>query len=574
MKTYRVPVEITNTNISYATVYVDNEIVDETFPSYSDTGYGFDNADEILTWFDSTINSPAWRKCGQGRVNYGATLTAIEFMRGLMNRWGSAVSFEFLDTTYSTNTTLDAHCKVDGVTTQFTAKFETNGTTNESVEILDSAYSSPFRYSIKCLGSSNSIFFTFPVLPEDAIKDGKFALTTDMVYAELNMRIYYGGSGTWQLDTYVGLRNNVPQYWINELNGKRADNDPYDGEGDSDTGGGGDSGDQDAWDDDSDRTPVPPLPSISAVDTGFITLYNPRMVELQSLASYMWSGLFDIDSFRKIMANPMDTIIGLSIVPVNVPAGAAQVVTVGNISTGISLTKAAAQYVEVNCGTVSISELRHSYLDYSPYTKISLMLPYIGSVDLDIDQLYSKNGGNLGIVYHVDILSGACIAFVTIGGDVIGQYAGQCAVSIPVTGNDFTQTIMALGTLVAKGFATGVTGGLSAPLTAASVGGAVTAAANTAVNVASSKPTFQRSGSISGGNGLLSIQKPFVILERPRLCTPGRQNSFTGYPAYITYTLSALSGFTQVQDVHLNDIPATDGELREILQLLREGVIL
>lgn len=353
------------------------------------------------------------------------------------------------------------------------------------------------------------------------------------------------------------------------------DKDPYsDGTqtgGPSIPGGGPGTSGLNNWDPNSDSNPVPTLPSLSAADTGFITLFNPTMAELKALASYMWSGLFDINAYRKIMADPMDTIIGLSIVPVNVPSGAQYPVTVGNISTGISMTKATSQYVEVNCGTVTLSEYWKAYLDYSPYTKVSIYLPYIGSQELDIDLIQNQT---VGVVYHIDILSGGCVAYVSSGGNVIAQFSGECAVSIPITAKDLTQTIMNLCQLVASGVGVVASGGMSAPVTAASVGEAATAMSNTANNVVASKPTFPKSGNISGANGLLAGQIPYLLIERPKQCSPARQNNYTGYPAYITKILSSLRGFTQVQDIHIENINCTEEEREEILRLLREGVML
>lgn len=352
-------------------------------------------------------------------------------------------------------------------------------------------------------------------------------------------------------------------------------NDPFDDDDDSDEGGGTGGDDQDNWDNDGDDIPVPGLPDLSAVDTGFITLFNPTVAQLQSLASYMWSGLFDLDTFRKIVADPMDVILGLSIVPVDVPASSVAEVKVGNISTGVYMLKASSQYVELNCGTIKISEKDHSYLDYSPYTKVTIILPYIGAQELSIDEL---NGETIGVVYHVDVLSGACVAFITIGGNVVHQYAGQCAVSIPITSKDFTQTIQAICQLVGSGIGAGVgiaaTGGMSAPLAGAMVAGGISSAASGAMNVVNSKPTFSKTGSIAGAGGLLSVQKPYLIFERPKKCKPANQQIYTGYPSIITRSLGSLSGFTQVREIHLDGIPCTDAERDEMLQIMREGIIL
>lgn len=333
--------------------------------------------------------------------------------------------------------------------------------------------------------------------------------------------------------------------------------DPYAPSGGAWTGGG--SGD---FDNTTDDVEIPGLPTLTASSTGFITLYNPTVGQLQSLCNYMWSGAFDIDTFRKIFADPMQCILGLSIVPVDVPSGGSSEVKVGNISTGISLTKASSQYVEISCGTISVTEYSGSYLDYEPYTKAELFLPFVGIHAISIDDIMNKT---LGVTYHVDILSGACVAYVTVNGSVLYSFIGQCASSIPITGNDWTNVINgvlnisgAVGSMIA-------TGGMSAPFAVGSI-------ASTAVN--NMKPSIEKSGSLSGAGGMLGVKTPYLILTRPRLAIPENQNRFLGYPSYISVRLGTISGYTEVDSIHLENIPATGAELSEIETILKSGVIL
>lgn len=333
--------------------------------------------------------------------------------------------------------------------------------------------------------------------------------------------------------------------------------DPYDPGGESGTGGG--TGDFDGTGDDID---IPSLPTLSATDTGFITLFNPSTGQLRALANYMWSTGFDLDTFKKLFADPMDCILGLSIVPVAVPNGGSKAVSVGNISTGVTMTLAGSQYVEVDCGTLNVNEFWGAYLDYDPFTKAEIYLPYIGTHPIAVDDIMNKP---VHVVYHIDILSGACCAFVKCGGSVLYTFVGQCSCSIPITGNDWTNVVngalsiaAAIGTMVA-------TGGASAPM-------AATAIASTAVN--SMKPSVEKSGSLGGMGGMLGVQVPYLILTRPRQALPKNQNRFSGYPSFITRGLSSLSGFTEIDSIHLENIPATEQELSEIETLLKGGVIL
>lgn len=341
------------------------------------------------------------------------------------------------------------------------------------------------------------------------------------------------------------------------LAGANISSDPYSPGGISqEAGAGGDH------DDHSDPVDIPDLPSLTSVDTGYITIYNPKLSELRDLARYMWSNpLFDVSAWKKIFADPMQAILGLSIVPVAVRDGGVGTVTVGNIPTDVEMTKALSQYEIVDCGSLNVNEFWGAYLDYDPYTKAEIYLPYIGTHALAVDDIMGKT---ISVVYHIDILSGACCAYVKCGDSVLYSFVGQCASSIPITGDNWTNVINgaisiagSIGSMVASG-------GMSAPM-------AIGQIASTAVNTM--KPSIEKSGSMGGTGGLLGIQTPYLILTRPRQALPKDQNVFKGYPSFITATMGDLSGYTEIDTVHLEDIPATDAEIVEIESILKTGVI-
>ena len=333
-------------------------------------------------------------------------------------------------------------------------------------------------------------------------------------------------------------------------------NDPYGDGGASEPGGGGGS-----FDNTSTPIQIPGLPSISAASTGFISLFNPTLNQLNDLASYMWSDLFQVEGWKKLFADPMDAILGLSIVPVAVPSGGTREVKVGNIGTGISLTVASSQFVEVDCGSIDVNEYWGAYLDYEPYTQAQIFLPYIGIRPISVDEIMGKT---VRVVYHVDILTGACCCFVKCGDSVLYTYNGQCSIPIPITGANYASVVNGVISVAASVGSLVATGGSSAPT-------AIPAIASSAVN--QMKPQVEKSGSISGSAGVLNMQTPFLILIRPRQALPFKQNEFIGYPSLITVQLTELSGYTEVQSIHLDNIPATQEELAEIESLLKGGVI-
>lgn len=310
---------------------------------------------------------------------------------------------------------------------------------------------------------------------------------------------------------------------------------------------------------------VPSLPTLSAVDTGLLRLYcSSSAAGMNGLANYLWSSAFDLDTFKKLFADPMELIFGAAILPCT-PTNTASVIIFGNVNTGVSMPQATAQYVSVDCGGLNIPLYYGTFLDYAPHTKISIYLPYIGMRELNATEIVGKT---LGVVYHVDVLTGACVAFVTVNGVVMYEYSGSCAVQIPITSNNWASVLQSLATIGGSAIGGFAVGG--------PVGAVVAGGASAASNAASGglTPSFARGGSVSGSAGLLADQNPYIVMEIPNMCKASGQNWFEGYPNYTTQKLSMCEGYTKVSQINLEGIGCTATELQEIENLLKGGVLI
>lgn len=377
----------------------------------------------------------------------------------------------------------------------------------------------------------------------------------------------YGGT------CYVIIYNSGFSDYFSGLSPYIPDTDPYLPGGTTDEGGG-----TGTFDDTSDPIPVPDLPTVTVTDTGFISLYTPTLAQLKSLATYLWdSNGLDLDTFKRIFSDPISAILGLSLVPINPGAGTSASVILGNIDTGVTMPRVQNQFIRFSCGSLTIEEYWGGYLDYSPYTRAEIYLPFIGAKPLNVDDIMGKT---VTLWYLFDILSGGCVACLECNGSILYQFMGECACSIPITGRDLTNVINGLltvvgagvGAMVATGGAMAAAGG--ATLAGVAGAGAAAAAGSLARNVTGMKTYVEKSGSMGGMGGMLGVKTPYIILTRPRQALPANQNTYTGYPSYITTLLGDCSGFTVVQDVHLEGLTATEEEKAEIGRLLREGVYL
>lgn len=371
----------------------------------------------------------------------------------------------------------------------------------------------------------------------------------------------------------------------------------------------------------SDPIPIPSLPNISAADTGFTRLFNPSLGQLNALAEYMWTDnnfwQMLVDKFYQMLEDPMKYIISLNLVPVQVPNGEAIPVKLLFINTGISMYPVTNQFVRVDCGTYTVKRNYGSALDFSPNTKVSVYLPYIGMVPLDVDEIMPSPPSNetvLGVTYTVDVFSGTCIAMVTVNGDVRYQFSGHCAIGIPFSAADFStyQGALIQAAKTVLGAATTAAGmpGVGAALLGAPVQktsetvetvtrfnpdtnrklspwedkkSSVTKAqfgslmannvTNTVSQVAASKPNVERSAGFSGNTGYLAVRRPYLLFESPRLVNPDEYGAYNGYPSMMYLPFANLVGFTQVQQIQLKGFSGTNPEIDELLALLKSGVI-
>ena len=141
--------------------------------------------------------------------------------------------------------------------------------------------------------------------------------------------------------------------------------------------------------------------------------------------------------------------------------------------------------------------------------------------------------------------------------------------------SNFTEMIHSAISAIGSVAMTASGAGAASSLTgAAAIGTAAQMGANAANSASSSKPSYSHSGQMGGSGGMLAVQTPYLIIERPRQCVAEGVNAFEGFPSNINYRLYDLTGYTVIESIHLDGFTCTDNEAAEILSLLKGGVIL
>lgn len=283
-------------------------------------------------------------------------------------------------------------------------------------------------------------------------------------------------------------------------------------------------------------------------------IYNPTLSQLNSLGAWLWSSNF-IDQLLKIFNDPMQAIIGLHKVYASPNISGSGNIKVGYLDSGVPSNIVGNQYTYIDCGTVSLREYYGNILDYSPYTTVQLYLPFIGIVSLDIADV---SRSSITVKYGVDVLTGACLASVSVqrdnAGGVLYQYSGNCACQYPLSSGSY------------MGMVTGAIGAIGSLARGNIIG--------TGLSIAGMHTNIEHSGGFSGNAGAMGIKKPYLIISRPQSVMNDGFPSIQGYPSNYFTRLGDCSGFIQIAECHVENIPATDKELDKIKDLLKEGVII
>lgn len=432
-------------------------------------------------------------------------------------------------------------------------------------------------------------------------------------FSDHHVETYPGSVGSTPKDCYISIsyasNTAIRQACLSALitgnvdEGGGGESNPYAGGGYSDTGG-GDPNEQ-HFDEESDIIAEPSLPTFSATGSGMVSAYVPTLSEMNDIADY----LIDPNIIQVLAGTVLklsEVIIGLNLFPFNVPATNSKVVTLNlmgaRLGTGITCHYADSQFVSLDMGSVDILKCWDNCLDFNPYTRISIFLPFCGYYELDTDEVMGKT---VNVKYKIDIITGTCIALVIVNGSVLYQFAGQCASQIPVSSVSFDgmiSSMIELGITMASGQA--AVGGANAAaeeageafLSAKSdygqrVTGEVAQQAHenlvnvkgsagrqlmgaTASAILSSKGFYSHAGGLSSAPGFLAVRKPFIIKKVPKQSIPEGYGSMRGYPSNIKSRLGDLSGYTEVEEIQLNIPNATVAEIAECERILKAGCYL
>ena len=351
------------------------------------------------------------------------------------------------------------------------------------------------------------------------------------------------------------------------------------------------------FDDASDTVDVPTVPTVGVSNVGFVRVYKTTLNSLTSLGNDLFpplnytppSTISDNQSvseaivdgfnqivtflanvpsfFDQIVANTLiNYIIDCHIIPVEPTAGSTEAIHVGHKTLETTASRVTTDYVDFDCGDISIREYYQNFADF--LTTAKLYLPFIGFVPVRPEWFQSAS---LNVTYRFNIIDGSFIAYVrgtgsyvnnhNSGKTILGQYGGNACVHLPITGVTYASMVSGLV-------------GAGAGMMAGAASGNPAMLATSAIAAAGLSGDIAQSNSYSATAAFLGCRRPFLMIERPVSSYARNYQHEVGIPSNIYAKLGDVSGFNQMTNVHVDKISrATDQEKEEIRKLLASGVI-
>lgn len=311
--------------------------------------------------------------------------------------------------------------------------------------------------------------------------------------------------------------------------------------------------------------------------------------------------------------NPWDYVVSAMVYPFAIPTGLSERISLGGVDTEQSGIRVNTQWggsCLFDFGNVHCGLNTPLFSNYAPYCRMSIQVPYCGTVELD-PQVYM--GHNIGLKIAIDLPTGICTGYIYRDDQMMESIDGFCGLSIPLTSyamgtyqntianigfdlarNSVKETGLAvktsfdivstIGTLVA-----GMFGGGDVDM---GVGGGVL---NDTMRLAQTQidktqntyelghtaPQVGTIGSATASNTFVKDTRAKVLIWRPTNLLNGdgikNYRKTVGEATLVTGSLSQFNntGLVVCSNVQLaSDIPATEIEQQMIMNALKEGVYL
>lgn len=320
----------------------------------------------------------------------------------------------------------------------------------------------------------------------------------------------------------------------------------------------------------TDNINIPALPIINMTDTG-ATLYSLTPLQMKNFRSWLWTTDW-VDNIKKIRTDPMQNIIGISIVDVTIASGLNGLIYVGNVASTVEANVISNSFVELDCGEISLDEYYGSFADYEPFIATTLYLPKVGFIQIPADVCVNNT---IKVVYHIELSSGEGLCYVQLTSKRDGfvyiwnTYTCHVTSNIVLSAQDHSQQLVALGNAIIN---TGISAS-NAIVNPASAAQGLTNTLSSCIDVATTKNPTITKGNVGNMSAVMCYKKPYLLINRTNLTKPSSFQENNGYLINYTATIGGHTGFLQTRNYHCS-FNAPYNHRAEIEKLMDGGVII
>ena len=280
-------------------------------------------------------------------------------------------------------------------------------------------------------------------------------------------------------------------------------------------------------------------------------------IELRKLSQFLWSSNF-FDNVLLVNNRPIENIISLkAVIGSASTTGASQVLTLGNVESTVNVIPC-AETITINVGGITIPKKYNNFLDFEPYTKVQIYLPFYGTAMLNSSLVV---GRRIDIVYIIDVITGTAKISIKHKNKTLYEYKTTCACDLPLTSSNRASVEMGY-----------ISSGLGMGLSLAS--GNVIGAVASGLSMAQSQFSSNTNGNVSGVVDFHDSRMVTVMVDRPVYSDLKMFNKTHGRMCNLSKTLKNLKGFTKCANNVQLPFNCLDKEREMIIELLTSGVIL
>lgn len=416
---------------------------------------------------------------------------------------------------------------------------------------------SPFHYSFKEIPyADGSVKFTWYDI------DNASNNNVNLLFPWINLQVYVtyliNGEQKESGKCSVDLRQKEPTFYgmyQNVVNGGDGstltivnyDDDPS-----------GYDDDDDDYHDPSDNDDNTPDPSVEINVSGEVCkTYLIEQLELKKLSQFLWSSDF-FDNILLVNNSPIENIISLKVLIGSASSnGNSQTLILGNVTTTVNV-KPCNETITIDVGSITIPGKYNNFLDFEPYTKVQIYLPFYGCAMLDSSLVI---GRTISIKYIIDVITATAKIKIIHDSKTLYEFKTTCGSDLPITSSNrasvemgYLSSAVGMGVSVASG---NLIGALASGL-----------------SMAQSQFHSTTSGNVSGVLNFHDSRMITVLVDRPVYTELRNFNKTHGRVCNLSKTLRDLRGFTKCAENVQIPFNCLDEERTMIIEQLVNGVII